>query len=398
MEVWWVGPDGSVQGAYPSISATVTWIPWECPPRVANPDAETSYSPAPATAPLFHTGGPSYLDVEQGQVGDCWLMASLAEVAARDPQDIKNMFTYDGTTVDHGATVGLYTVRLFDTVGFPCYFQVDTDLPSGGGYPGYAQVTNTLGTQALWVALAEKAYAEANSLGYVTTNNPNQDSYAALDHGEPAWALQAITGKSASNYSINPTDIASAWNAGDLIVLSTITPNSQYIFSGHAYAVVGHNPLSYPNQPFEVFNPWGTDSSSATPSTPAWAPNTGNTIYGLFWASPSFITQNFTSQTFGTGAMDVNDIDRAVDELTELAALGGDYGPSGTIHLTRSRPGGGAVGAATATFDLGKRMAIGSTRPAQGTATGVDLGVARDAGDGGDPTTSGLQAPRNRRW
>ena len=85
--------------------------------RLANPAAATGYSPAPASAPLFNNGGPSYLDVEQGAVGDCWLMASLAEVAARDPQDIKNMFTYDGTTVDNGATVGLYSVRFFNTSG-----------------------------------------------------------------------------------------------------------------------------------------------------------------------------------------------------------------------------------------------------------------------------------------
>ena len=54
------------------------------------------------------------LDVQQGQVGDCWLMASLAEVAARDPQDIRNMFTADGTAVENGATVSLYTVRFFN--------------------------------------------------------------------------------------------------------------------------------------------------------------------------------------------------------------------------------------------------------------------------------------------
>src|SRR5579862_1819590 len=40
---------------------------------------------------LFVNGTPSYLNVHQGQVGDCWLLASLAEVAAREPSVIKNM-------------------------------------------------------------------------------------------------------------------------------------------------------------------------------------------------------------------------------------------------------------------------------------------------------------------
>ena len=101
-------------------------------------------------------------------MGDCWLIASLAEVAARDPQDIKNMFTYDGTTVDNGATVGLYSVRFFSSNGTAFDVEVDTELPAAGEY--YDFVANGLGTQVLWVALAEKAYAEANSVGFVTTS------------------------------------------------------------------------------------------------------------------------------------------------------------------------------------------------------------------------------------
>ena len=104
---------------------------------LADPASGTAYSPAPASAPLFNNGRPkppvpSYLDVEQGAVGDCWLLASLAEVAARDPQDINNMFAYDGTTVDNGSTVGLYSVRFFSPDGVGFYVQVDTELPSGG--------------------------------------------------------------------------------------------------------------------------------------------------------------------------------------------------------------------------------------------------------------------------
>ena len=145
---------------------------------LANPVAATRYSPAPASAGLFLDGsndGPSYLDVDQGDVGDCWLIAGLAEVAARDPQDIENMFTYDGTTVDNGATVGLYTVRFFSSNGTEFDVEVNTELPGGGEY--YDFVANGLGTEVLWVALAEKAYAEANSVGYVATSDEDAGSY-----------------------------------------------------------------------------------------------------------------------------------------------------------------------------------------------------------------------------
>jgi hypothetical protein len=336
-------------------------------PPFTNPAASKAYSPAPAGTPLFKSGGPSYLDVQQGQVADCWLLASLAEVAARNPQDITNMFTYDGTTVENGATVGLYAVRFFKGDGSASQVVVDTELPSGGGY--YDQVHNALGTQVLWVALAEKAYAVANGLGYVTTSHGYQNSYNALNGGDPAWALQAITGKSASDFAINPSNIAAAWSSGNLVVLGTNTPTSSFIVSAHCYAVVGYNSAS--SQPFEVFNPWGTTSASASATAPGWAPWQTNRIYGLFWASAAFISQNFTAQSLGTGAINENNGPEPVNELAESATLSGGYATSGTINITRYRPGGSVVGAATATGRLSNKMAIGYTRPAQATAIGT---------------------------
>ena len=73
---------------------------------VDHPAAATAYTPVSGS--LFGANGPSYLDVQQGDLGDCWLLASLAEVAARDPADIRSMFTAAGTTVENGATVSLY--------------------------------------------------------------------------------------------------------------------------------------------------------------------------------------------------------------------------------------------------------------------------------------------------
>ena len=164
---------------------------------VDHPAAATAYSPVYGS--LFGANGPSYLDVQQGAVGDCWLLASLAEVAARDPSDIQNMFTDVGTTMESGSVVELYKVRFFNEAGAPEYVTVDTELPSGGGY--YDQPVNGV----LWVALAEKAYAEANGAGIVTTQHVGSDSYAALNGGRPAWALQAITGKSASDSPSTPS-------------------------------------------------------------------------------------------------------------------------------------------------------------------------------------------------
>src|SRR4029077_18938225 len=105
---------------------------------VDHPAAAKGYSPVSGS--LFGANGPSWQDVQQGAVGDCWLLASLAEVAARAPSDIQKMFTYDGTTVDNGSMVGIYTVRLFDNSGVPHNMTVDTELPAGGSY--YDHVVN----------------------------------------------------------------------------------------------------------------------------------------------------------------------------------------------------------------------------------------------------------------
>jgi hypothetical protein len=52
--------------------------------------------------------GVSYNDVDQGQLGDCSFMASLASVAALDPN-----FIYEMITDNHDGT---YTVRLYNSI------------------------------------------------------------------------------------------------------------------------------------------------------------------------------------------------------------------------------------------------------------------------------------------
>jgi hypothetical protein len=268
-------------------------------PELDHPIAGASYSPVNGT--LFGPSGPCYLDVQQGQAADCWLLASLAEVAARYPQDIQNMFIYDGSTIEDGSTVGVYSVRFYTTSGVAEYVTVDTELPGGGSIydqpVGGSGAVNGSSSPVLWVALAEKAYAEANGQGFVTSGNVYSNSYPALNYGDTKWALQAITGKPAHDYNLNTSDVVSAWNAGDLVTLCTGTPASTYIVGNHCYALVNYDSSS--NLPFEVFNPWGTDANG-------WAPGQANNIYGLFVANAVFLSQNFAIEAFGNGATPAN--------------------------------------------------------------------------------------------
>ncbi len=280
-----------------------------------NPDPGQGNTYTPVSGSLWGPNGPSYLDVRQGAEGDCWLMASLAEVAARDPSAIESMFTYLGNTTDNGSVVSLYNVRLYDSAGVAHYITVDTELPDGGSY--YDNATNGI----LWAALVEKAYAMANGEGIVTSSERGVDSYAALNEGQPVWALQAITGWSASDFSLNPSDVATAWNAGKLIVLGTSSPASSLIVGGHAYAMVGYNPSS--STPFELYNPWGFENAT----------DYDGQYLVLLVTNAAGLSQNFVSESFGwattnemgginkvseyfTSMLDANSAARIVSEST----------------------------------------------------------------------------------
>jgi Calpain family cysteine protease len=322
------------------------------------PAAATAYGPASGT--LVGPGGPSYLDVKQGGVGDCWLLASLAEVADRAPNDIRNMFTYDGSTVDNGSQVPVYTVRLFNVSGAAEYFTVDTELP-GGSSPTYDKpvggtgAVNGSSSPVLWVALAEKAYAEANGDGFVTSSNGSNNSYGALGSGWPSWALHAITGQAAVEFPFVDTgSIVNAWNSGLLVVLNTTSPSSSYIVSSHSYAMVGY--YSSSSMPFQIFNPWGTDASG-------WAPNNSGTKYGLFFANAAFVSANFSTPSYGIGA-----------------APGGPQGPSDTAGGVLANVPSSPTTADDGTITRNEtNTGTGGATPSAAPADGV-VGMKRPAG------------------
>jgi hypothetical protein len=260
-----------------------------------------SYSPSIGTS-LYGPNGPVYTDVKSGNLNDCWLLASLAEVAARAPQDITSMITFDHGVVFDGVATDYYKVRFYDNNDAAHYFIVDSELPTDVGV--YDQPVNGV----IWVALVEKAYVEANAAGDVYTNHVGVDDYQALNYGNPAWAIQAIAGKSASTTNtINTTSISNAWKKGQFVLLSTpdSTPSPNLVHD-HVYALVGYNASS--SQAFELFNPWGaaeTNLSTAEGSASGgfatvkgFAPGS-NTIFGLFTADSNFVSQNFRAETFG---------------------------------------------------------------------------------------------------
>ena len=187
--------------------------------------------------------GVAYTDINQGQVGDCYLMESLAETALRSPSTITNMFVVNGD--------GTYTVKFFN-YGQAEYVTVDSYLPTNGSgnaiYAGMGKNYTNSGNE-LWTMLAEKAYVQANQFGWIRPGLPGngQNAYSGIDGGYIYAAAGHITGQStiaftSTSSASNFTTFVNAWNAGKIIgFASKSTPASSSVVGGHAYAVIGYN-------------------------------------------------------------------------------------------------------------------------------------------------------------
>jgi Calpain family cysteine protease len=227
---------------------------------------------------------PKPTDVQQGDLGDCWLLASLCDTAAPGSQDIPKMFTPDGNYWENGVITQVYTVHLYSTTGIVENIIVHTMLPDGGTL--YDHPVNG----ALWVALVEKAYVIAGAERYVTTdvgqssqlrwNCPStaSNTYQSLDYapvgqgtllkpvddgGYATWAEHAISGH--TPITVAPSNISaldSYLNAGYIVVGGTggAIDSNPGIVSCHYYAVLAYASgiTMLPNpDPYTLLNPWG---------------------------------------------------------------------------------------------------------------------------------------------
>ena len=130
------------------------------------------------TGQLF-VNGATYTDVRQGSVGDCYFVAALAEAAQHNPALINNMFIVNGD--------GTYTVKFFNG-GQSYYVTVDSYLPTNASgqaiYAARGTMYNNSGAE-LWTALAEKAYAQLNAMGWSRAGMTGSglNSYNAISGG-----------------------------------------------------------------------------------------------------------------------------------------------------------------------------------------------------------------------
>jgi hypothetical protein len=212
-------------------------------------------------------------DINQGYLGDCYFLSSIAEVAKQDPGFISSMFTSNGN--------GTYGVRFYVN-GTAEYVTVNSSLADGGS------IFND--GPDIWASLAEKAYAQLQTSGAVTGNSISGNSWSAIGNGgAPECALEEITGASvitdfcangrswvavvynsflhetssvsgistASVLSVLVSDLAK----GDDLVLSSNTNATdsagyQTLVADHALSIYGYD---IGTGLLEIRNPWGSE-------------------------------------------------------------------------------------------------------------------------------------------
>jgi hypothetical protein len=225
-----------------------------------------------AQGSLFQNGI-SHDDIRQGYINNCFFLAALGATVVQSPDIIQNMF------IDNGD--GTFTVRFYNQ-GDTDYVTVDRYLPTNNiGNFVYANAGDYHGNDnnELWVALAEKAYAQLYKHGWI--NQENSNSYKGIGNaGYLSHAFAHITGKkSVLGRQLNFNRIVETFNSGEVVGFGSKSSGTQSnIVASHAYALINYNEQT---QKFTLLNPWSTDNNALKSRTLelSWNEITNNFSY-----------------------------------------------------------------------------------------------------------------------
>jgi hypothetical protein len=194
-------------------------------------------------------------NIEQGDAGDCYFLAALLTVAARQPSTILNMVHDNGN--------GTYTISFhskYDGSPNPVKVTVNGDLPYHRGKPYENGIENIGGKNVSWAAIIEKGWAAANGNSYAGIDGT--DLSDAQDH-DVHNGLYAITGQEGVDRNpggpmtgVSFEQIQQDFTNG-LVTLGTSNSDGR-LESDHSYALLGVNSS---DQTVVVGNPQGGQST-----------------------------------------------------------------------------------------------------------------------------------------
>ena len=173
-------------------------------------------------------GGVEPNDINQGQLGDCYLLAALSSLA-EFPDRVKAMFVTQQVNA-----AGIYMVRFFLN-GQETPVIVDEHLPClANGKPAFA----TSKDGELWVSILEKAWAKLHG------------TYARTEGGLPCFAASHIMGVPSESHQHDSIENAEEFydmlQSADKRNFTMMAAshgqgenrNDEGVISGHAYSLI----------------------------------------------------------------------------------------------------------------------------------------------------------------
>jgi fibronectin type 3 domain-containing protein len=208
------------------------------------PDPSDSGPTTKLVESLWGTG-PVAGDVNQGGLGDCYFLSTLAAFANTNPAVLQQ------SAVDMGD--GTFTVEFYSHAT-PTFVRVSNDI-STGEYWGY-EYARPGADNTMWAPVMEKAYAYfrtgANTYASLSSGWMG-DVYAAFNVSSEDFMPSAYS--AGALYTMLSTDLAD----GEAVTLGT--DNAPNLVSGHAYTLISASDVNGTIE-YVVRNPWGISGDS----------------------------------------------------------------------------------------------------------------------------------------
>jgi hypothetical protein len=216
-------------------------------------------TPATSPAALYlteaGTNSPvSISDINQGQLGDCFLLSPIGDLALLKPAFITNMIHANPNNTE---TVTLYVASngalpSYNTTAFKAVSVTVTNVFPTDSVDNGANQDVVNGIKEIWPQVLEKAVATLDG-GY----------NAIANGGSPLIALEELTGHAASSLAPAATTLAQLISdsaANDLLVFDTksIGALTNNLVNSHAYMFEGLTGTGAAAT-IKLGNPWGTD-------------------------------------------------------------------------------------------------------------------------------------------
>merc|ERR1740117_1823698 len=200
------------------------------------------------TFSVIGASGINWNDIQQGALGNCYFLASLAAIAKQQPDIIDNMF------VDRD----LWSQNIFKTKWFingkESIVTVDNMIPAGERGTFF---THQSPTGEFWTVILAKTWAKIYG------------NFKAVEGGTSSTVFRAITGSGGESFTMSEQTADKLW---DRLVTGTEkkfpmgagtggggNPTTYGLAVGHAYGVLGVAVDGTYGKVVKMYNPWGSD-------------------------------------------------------------------------------------------------------------------------------------------